>query len=838
MTEHPIRTPDQRLRIFVSSTLAEMADERRAAREAIERLRLTPVMFELGARPHPPRSLYRAYLEQSDVFIGLYAERYGWVAPGEDVSGLEDEYRLAGDRPRLIYLKEPAPEREPRLTSLLDSIRADDRASYRRFADADELRELIADDLAVLLTERFATSSDPPTATPGGRRALPQPLTRLIGREAEIQRVAGLLTEGDRRLITLTGPGGIGKTRLAIAVAERVTDRFDDGVAFIPLSGLDEPSLLIPTIAEGLGVREGSGMSIGLSLTHALGDAQLLLVLDNFEQLVDAAPALADVLVGAPHVRMLVTSRSVLNISGEQVVDVPPLEEPVELFVDRVRSLDATSTPSADDLDAFSELGRRLDALPLAIELASAQLRILRPRQLLDRLGNRPVAHLASGSRDLPARQQTLHDTIAWSHGLLPPDAQRLFERLSVFVGGATVDAIERVASPDGDLDVLTQLGTLVDHSLVRRIGDAPEPRYGMLQTVREFAVGRLEARGEDSATRARHTAYFGAMADEGAIGIGGSGQLEWIDRFALEADNFRAVLRRAIRAGDATSAARIGVCLSAYWQMRSLFTEGRGWMRAVEEMPTANPHDRAVAWTAGGMLAFWQGDVDALETGVDEAIATLRDADDARALGFAELLRYLVLGAADVSAASVAPSDSSASLETQDDPFLRAVGLLARAYVARLGGDLAAASTLAQAAAQVSADTDEYYIRGVASTLLAGVALDLDDRPSVRAHAIDGLLASQKLRNLASAGYALELWSAAELRDGRTERAGRLYALAVKAWGMASAQPWRSERHLHREIIEGLERALGEELPTYVDAARELDLDDAVTELATSQPE
>ena len=494
MAEQPIRTPDQRLRIFVSSTLGEMADERQAAREAIERLRLTPVMFELGARPHPPRSLYRAYLEQSDVFIGLYAERYGWVAPGEDVSGLEDEYRLAGDRPRLIYLRDPAPAREPRLASLLDRIRADDRASYRRFADADELRELIGDDLAVLLTERFETSATPPSETPGARRPLPQPLTRLIGREAEIERVAGMLTEGDRRLVTLTGPGGIGKTRLAIAVAGRVAGRFDDGVAFIPLAGLDEPSLLTPTIAEGLGVREGTGMSIGLSLSHSLADADLLLVLDNFEQLAGAAPALADLLSGAPRVRLLVTSRSVLNIGGEQVVDVPPLDEPVALFVDRVRSLDPSSTPSAEDLDAFAELGRRLDALPLAIELASAQLRILRPRALLERIGNQPVARLASGPRDLPSRQQTLHDTIAWSHGLLPPDAQLLFDRLSVFVGGANVDAIERVAGPDGELDVLAQLGTLVEHSLVRPIGEAAEPRFGMLQTIREFAVGRLEA--------------------------------------------------------------------------------------------------------------------------------------------------------------------------------------------------------------------------------------------------------------------------------------------------------------------------------------------------------
>jgi hypothetical protein len=281
----PIRTPDQRLRIFVSSTLAELAEERRAVREAIEGLRLTPVMFELGARPHPPRMLYRAYLEQSDVFIGVYWERYGWTAADESISGLEDEYLLSGDRPKLVYLKMPAPGREPRLEELLDRVRADDRVSYRSFETVDELRALVADDLAVLITERFVAgrSEQEPDAV---QRAAPirRPLTTLVGREEEIDElVRRLAAPEEGRLVTLVGPGGIGKTRLALAVAQRLEDgeHFPDGVAFVDLSAVSEPALMLTTIAQEVGVRDSAGASLGIALRDAMRERHMLLVLDN-----------------------------------------------------------------------------------------------------------------------------------------------------------------------------------------------------------------------------------------------------------------------------------------------------------------------------------------------------------------------------------------------------------------------------------------------------------------------------------------------------------------------------------------------------------------------------
>src|SRR5262252_6332898 len=231
-----IRTPEQCVRVFVSSTLDELAPERAAAREAITQLRLTPVLFESGARPYPPRELYRAYLAQSDIFVGIYWQRYGWVAPEMQVSGLEDEYQLAGDKPRLIYLKTPAPAREPRLQALLDRIRAEEIASYQKFATPEELRERIANDLAQLLTERFTGPRETPVAP--RLAALPVPRSQLIDREQEIALVRDLLQHEDVGLVTLTGTGGVGKTRLAIQVASHIAPRFANGAAFISLASL------------------------------------------------------------------------------------------------------------------------------------------------------------------------------------------------------------------------------------------------------------------------------------------------------------------------------------------------------------------------------------------------------------------------------------------------------------------------------------------------------------------------------------------------------------------------------------------------------------------------
>lgn len=305
-----IRTPDQRVRVFVSSTLNELAPERVAAREAIAQLRLTPVLFESGARPYPPRELYQAYLTQSDIFLGLYWQRYGWVAPSMEVSGLEEEYQLSAGKPQLIYVKTPAPEREPGLQRLLDRIRADGVASYQQFTTSQELRERIANDLALLLTERF--TQVPKMADDVHPAPLPVSRGHLIDREREVALVRELLLREDVGLVTLTGPGGVGKTLVAVQVASELASQFTDGTAFVSLASLNDPEPVVQTIARALQVAEAPGQSIGERLLGYLRERQLLLVLDNVEQLVSAAPLATQALERAPRLKLLVTSREPL----------------------------------------------------------------------------------------------------------------------------------------------------------------------------------------------------------------------------------------------------------------------------------------------------------------------------------------------------------------------------------------------------------------------------------------------------------------------------------------------------------------------------------------------
>ena len=434
----PIRTPDQRLRIFVSSTLAELAPERAAVARAISALRLTPVMFELGARPHPPRELYRAYLAQSDVFVGLYWQRYGWIGPGMDISGLEDELRLSVGLPRLLYLKSPAPEQEPRLAAMIADLQSEGADSYRTFRSTRELGRLVRDDLALLLSERFATSV-PSTMAPAAsanlspRRSLPTPSTSLLGREDEIAELSSLLDSPDARLVTLTGPGGIGKTRLAIAVGAAL-DGARRRTEFVPLASITDPALVLPRVADAVGAPiEGSRPALDTLIEH-FTQIPTLLVLDNLEQVVGAATELDLLLAACPDVTVLATSRTVLRLRAEREYPVealmvptfaerPPVEElaalpAVRLFVDRARAVRHDFTLDDTNAAAVIEICRRLDGLPLAIELAAARTRVLAPVALLGRLEH-VLDALGTGPVDLPERQRTLRATVEWSFGLL-----------------------------------------------------------------------------------------------------------------------------------------------------------------------------------------------------------------------------------------------------------------------------------------------------------------------------------------------------------------------------------------------------------------------------------
>jgi predicted ATPase len=476
---------------------------------------------------------------------------------------------------------------------------------------------------------------------------LPTPLTSLIGRDAEVRAVLDLVERPYPRLLTLTGPGGAGKTRLALAISARLLDRFADGVFFVDLSALRDPALVTSTIARSVGVHETGDEALLQTLSRHLSTRELLLVLDNFEQLLPAAPIVADLLHACPRLKVLVTSRAALRLSGEHEVPVPPLAVPdlrqlpeievltqyeaVALFLQRAQAVRPDFQVTTANAAVIAELCTRLDGLPLAIELAAARVKLLSPQALLARLGNR-LALLTGGSRDRPARQQTLRGTIDWSYELLDPGAQRLFTQLAVFAGGATLDSIEAVcgeaasgdlrvssrepspllATQDAQLATLDGLTSLADESLLRQ-ADRPtgEPHFDMLETIREYALERLEASGEADRVRERHARHYLAVLEAAEAGLKGPEQPAWLGRLELENDNARAALSWAIQGRDATLALRLGGALGPFWQMHDHLAEGQAWLeQALALSPEAPADIRARALTAGGGLAFLRGDM------------------------------------------------------------------------------------------------------------------------------------------------------------------------------------------------------------------------------------
>ncbi|HXZ75555.1 MAG TPA: DUF4062 domain-containing protein [Streptosporangiaceae bacterium] len=847
-----ILTPDQRVRVFISSTLGELAEERAAARRAIRRLHLVPVWYESGARPHPPRPMYRAYLEQSQVFVGIYWQRYGWIAPGMDISGLEDEYRLAAGKPMLLYLKRPAPGQEPRLAAMIDDIRAAGTVSYRTFTTPRELERLLADDLAVLLSERFAgerggaelpagtvtflltdiegstrlwesvpdamevalerhnrllasviddhggvvvtsrgegdsffavfpsavaaveaagacqlrlateawpagaalrvrmglhtgdahvqdgdyvdhapinrcarvkaaayggqvlatqatrdlvagrlgdgfglrklgefrlrdlsqpeliyqlTHADLPADFPPirtraerGPRPLPAGTTSLVGREKAIDELAGILAGPGVRLVTLTGPGGVGKTRLALAVGERAGGRFASGAVFVPLAGVTAPEAVVGGIGRAVGTDlAGTGAPLQ-ALAEQLGDGAWLLILDNLEQVTGAARDLAGLLARCPGLVILATSRTVLGLRAEREYPVPPLPLPadpsagptgvplpelaaspaVALFVDRARAVRPGFVLTEGNAAAVVAICRRLEGLPLAIELAAARTRLLDPATLLGRL-SRSLDALGTGAVDLPERQRTLRATVEWSVGLLDEAERSLLEVTAVFVDGWTIQAASQVAGVEEDR-ALELSEALARHSLIYLDSTEPGPRSGMLETVREFVAERLAARPDATEIQRRHANYYRALAEQADPLLRRAEQREGAGRLQVEAGNL-AVAVRWYLAHDRGPLPHLFRILWLFWNLEDHMGEVHAW--AGQLLPTADTLDPQPR-----VELLWTAAVTAVEVG-----------DDPAALAARQRLTPL--------------------LDQVGDPFLRALCHLALAWTSALAGDL-----------------------------------------------------------------------------------------------------------------------------------------------------
>jgi predicted ATPase len=673
---------------------------------------------------------------------------------------------------------------------------------------------------------------------------LPVQRTGFVGRENEVTAAKQLLTREDVRLVTVTGPGGIGKTRLAVQVASGLVACFPGGTHFVPLSALSDPDLIASMIVQTLGIREAAGLSpleiLKEHLQHSLR-APMLLLLDNFEQLVQAAPTVAELLAVAPHLKVLVTSRAALHVYGEHEFPVPPLALPdsqsmppvevlsqypaVALFVQRAIAVKPDFELDRGNASAVIEICARLDGLPLAIELAAARVKVLSPSSMRTRLASR-LQLLTGGARDVPQRQQTLRAAIDWSYDLLSATEQKLFRRLSVFVGGCNLEGVEAVCDTKGDLDLdpLDGMASMVDKSLVQQIEQSTrESRFVMLETIREYALEKLKASGEENSTKRAQAAYCLVLAEEEATEQSGAQRAEWVERLASEHDNFRAGLEWLTETGDAEWGLRLGTALFRFWDAREYLAEGRDWLGKLLKLAGSSvpTKARARALFAAGALAGEQGDyvsADVLigesqdiarqlgdKTGVAVSLNALgvfaRDRGDvamARALFEESLALWRELGDQKAVARALSNLANVVKLQGEYDQarslyveclfIFRELGdrtgvawsLNYQGDVARDQGDSAAAQTLYEQGLTIFRELDDRW--GIAGTLadLGSLAREQRDYPTAHSMYRDSIKFFQELDHKRGIARLLEYFACSAADQLEAERALRLAGAAA----------------------------------------------------------
>jgi predicted ATPase/class 3 adenylate cyclase len=988
-----ILTPDQRVRVFISSTLEELATERAAVRRAIARLHLVPVYYESGARPHPPRRMYRAYLEQSQVFVGIYWQRYGWVAPGMDISGLEDEYRLAAGKPMLLYLKRPAPDLEPRLAAMFDAIRAAGTTSYRTFTTPKELERLLADDLALLLSESFAGAASGAEATageyespregppgsrtlsflftdiegstamlrrlggayagvlaehrrlirealaahggreidtqgdaffaifgtaracaaaaiaiqqamaahswPGGEKLrvrigmhageveqtetglvgievhrgarigavayggqilvsaaaaallgdslpdgaslrdlglhrlkdlghperifqldapglptafpalrsldnprlpnnLPVQASSFVGRDAELAYISELIRTS--RLVTLTGAGGSGKTRLALQAAAGLLDGSGDGVWFTDLAPVTDPGLVAGTVASVLGIQPEPGRSVADTLTEAIGERSLLIVLDNCEQVIDACAKLADRLLHAcPRLALLATSREPLGIDGEHVHRVPSLTTPaldadlaairdseaVRLLADRVAQAGTPLTLDEGTASVIGRITRRLDGIPLAIELAAARLRGMSVTELDTRLDQR-FALLTGGSRAAPARQQTLFAMIGWSWDLLTAAERDVLARLSVFTGGFDLAACEAVTGgadiPAGESVAI--VGSLADKSLVQFDDAAAGPgRYRLLETVRQFAARRLDEQAAGAVQDARHAhlGYYLALAETAAPQLIGPDQAQWLDRLDTELGNLRAAIAFSLTQPDPEPGLRLAAALRVFWRTRAHASEAADALRVLLGLPAASQPGQIRA-RALATAAFLTDQTTAAQGYCAEGLTIARATGDDSLVADLLAIQGVLLLRAGQSAAALPLFETGLSLARRlGDPHLTARLLDGRSWATRDEGDYEGAAREAAESLALAREAGDLRAVGIELGNLAYGEMRAGELESARTHLAESLRIARELKDLDGLVVSTFNLGLVEYLSGSTATAASLFAESLQ---------------------------------------------------------
>jgi predicted ATPase/class 3 adenylate cyclase len=673
------------------------------------------------------------------------------------------------------------------------------------------LKDLFGPEHIFQLTAPDLPASFPPLKTLDVRlNNLPIQPTPLLGREREVAEIADLLRHADVRLLTLTGTGGTGKTRLALQSAAELIDDFEDGVFLVALAPISDSELVASTVAGALSVSESAGRALKEDLREYLSTKELLLVLDNFEQVVDAAPLVGELLSGCPGLKVLATSRTLLRIYGEHEYAVSPLELPdpshlppietlrqyeaIRLFTERARAAKADFSLTNENAPAIAEICARLDGLPLAIELAAARIKLLSPQAMCSRLSN-PLKFLTGGARDLPERQRTLRGAIAWSHALLNEGEQVLFARLSVFSGGCALEAVEAICDAVGDflVDVLEGLSSLVDKSILRQEeGVEEEPRFVLLETIREYARERLELSGEAAEIRRLHAEYFLALAEQGESKLREPEEVAWLERLDVEHDNMRAALSWTLQSEEAELGMRLARALWRFWWMRGHYGEGRRWLEEALTKDGRAPAARAKALEAVGWLADDQGDIDRAVAAAEEGlrISARAKIESGVTLSFLRILGSAAYVRGDHDQAARLYEESlTLSREAKDDRSV-ASSLLQLGNVSGDRGD--------------HEEAREFYKEGLV------LSRELDDK-ALLASALISVGAEYLLQGDHEQGAMLNEEAAGLYRE-RGNRGGLQYALDNLGWAALMRGNLQQAEALHRESL-ALSRQLGDKL-------------------------